>query len=71
MIAATSVEDLAINTMSDKKITPQVVKKIESALEERKTKRDRRGSAAAEAKKELPAGADRRAGRDRRDLRDQ
>lgn len=50
--------------MSDKKITPQVVKKIESALEERKTKRDRRTSAADD--KSLPAG-DRRAGRDRRD----
>lgn len=68
MIAAISVEDLAINIMSDKKITPQVVKKIESALEERKTKRDRRGTAAAE--KAFPAEADRRAGRDRRDFPD-
>lgn len=51
--------------MIDKKITPQAVKKIEGALEERKMKRDRRGTAATD--QPLP-GPDRRAGKDRRDL---
>jgi hypothetical protein len=46
--------------MSEKKITPDVVKKIESALEERKVKRDRRKDEPA------PAASDRRAGKDRR-----
>ncbi len=46
--------------MSQKKITPDVVKKIESALEERKTKRDRRKD------DDLPSNGERRAGRDRR-----
>ena len=46
--------------MSEKKITPDVVKKIESALEERKVKRDRRGGESA------PPTGERRAGRDRR-----
>lgn len=57
------VEDYASSIMSEKKITPEVVKKIEGALEERKTKRDRRGK---EASSDSPAGVDRRAGRDRR-----
>lgn len=47
--------------MSEKKITPDVVKKIESALEERKVKRDRRNDADSK-----PPTGDRRAGRDRR-----
>ncbi len=51
--------------MCDTKITPVVVKKIESALVERKTKRDRRGTAAGE---KSFSGADRRTGKDRRDL---
>ena len=46
--------------MNEQKITPEAVKKIESALEERKTKRDRRQGDNA------PDGTDRRAGRDRR-----
>ncbi|HET8710035.1 MAG TPA: hypothetical protein VFM32_01570 [Spongiibacteraceae bacterium] len=47
--------------MNQKKITPDVVKKIESALEERKPKSDRRkGSGTA------PTGGERRAGKDRR-----
>ena len=53
--------------MIEKKITPQAVKKIEGALEERKMKNDRRGTVTAE--KPLP-GPDRRAGKDRRDLDD-
>lgn len=48
--------------MSEKKITPDVVKKIESALEERKVKRDRRNDG-SETK---PPTGERRAGRDRR-----
>lgn len=48
--------------MSEKKITPDVVKKIESALEERKVKRDRR----TEKSETAPPTGDRRAGRDRR-----
>lgn len=51
--------------MSEKKITPKVVKIIETALEERKTRRDRRenpGNAHAYN------GSDRRSGKDRRDL---
>ncbi len=48
--------------MSQKKITPDVVKKIESALEERKVKRDRRNDGSDSA----PPAGDRRAGRDRR-----
>ena len=47
--------------MSDKKITPDVVKKIESALEERKPKSDRRKNEGG-----VPASIDRRAGKDRR-----
>ncbi len=53
--------------MIEKKITPQVVKKIEGALEERKQKSDRRG--AATTAQPFP-GSDRRAGKDRRDLND-
>ena len=48
--------------MSQKKITPDVVKKIESALEERKVKRDRRN----DGKESTPPTGERRAGRDRR-----
>ena len=48
--------------MSQKNITPDVVKKIESALEERKVKRDRRN----DSKDSPPPNDDRRAGRDRR-----
>lgn len=48
--------------MKDKKITPDVVKKIEGALEERKPKSDRRSTT---AEKEF-GGSDRRAGKDRR-----
>ncbi len=48
--------------MSQKKITPDVVKKIESALEERKpAKGDRRQSANS-----APPNNERRAGKDRR-----
>lgn len=48
--------------MSQKKITPDVVKKIESALEERKpTKGDRRQSGP-----KTPPTGERRAGKDRR-----
>jgi len=50
--------------MSDKKITPDVVKKIESALEERKVKQDRRGTA---PDTQSFTGTDRRSGKDRRD----
>jgi hypothetical protein len=57
------VEDYVGSIMSEKKITPEVVKKIEGALEERKTRRDRRDKPASS---DSPAGADRRAGRDRR-----
>lgn len=47
--------------MIDNKITPDAVKKIESALEERKTKRDRRQGDSE------PNDSDRRrTGRDRR-----
>jgi hypothetical protein len=46
--------------MSQKKITPDAVKKIESALEERKIKRDRRTDGVP------PPVSERRAGRDRR-----
>jgi hypothetical protein len=46
--------------MSQKKITPDTVKKIESALEERKTKSDRRRNS------NTPATGERRAGKDRR-----
>lgn len=48
--------------MTNKKITPDVVKKIETALEERKPKAERR------QKDEVvpPTGAERRKGRDRR-----
>jgi hypothetical protein len=51
--------------MIEKKITPQVVEKIEGALEERKPKSDRRGTAAPA---QPFAGSDRRTGADRRDL---
>lgn len=47
--------------MSQKKITPDVVKKIESALEERKPKSDRR-----KGENGTPPTGERRAGRDRR-----
>ena len=47
--------------MTDKKITPDVVKKIESALEERKVKHDRRSPEA-----EKPVPVERRTGKDRR-----
>lgn len=46
--------------MSQKKITPDAVKKIESALEERKPKGDRRQSS------NTPPNGERRAGKDRR-----
>lgn len=48
--------------MTDKKITPDVVKKIETALEERKHKHDRRDPAASK-----PVPVERRTGKDRRD----
>ncbi len=47
--------------MSQQKITPDAVKKIETALEERKPKSDRRRSATP-----VPPTSDRRAGKDRR-----
>ena len=47
--------------MSDKKLTPEAVKKIESALEERKPKSDRRRGS-----NETPPSGERRAGKDRR-----
>lgn len=47
--------------MTTKPITPDVVKKIESALEERKVKRDRRDPVAAK-----PVPVERRRGKDRR-----
>jgi hypothetical protein len=50
--------------MTNKKITPDVVKKIEVALEERKPKAERRQKAPPEATA-LPVG-DRRKGKDRR-----
>jgi hypothetical protein len=46
----------------DKKITPEIVKKIELSLEERKQKRDRRDSPETD---KLPPGIERRKG-DRR-----
>lgn len=49
--------------MSEAKITPKAVKAIESALEERKTKQDRRKADPARAYK----GEERRSGQDRRD----
>jgi len=45
-----------------KTITPEIVKKIETSLEERKQKRDRRQSAAATSY----AGIERRSGQERR-----
>ena len=48
--------------MNKPKITPTVVKTIESALEERKTKADRRGQ-----KADSYSGDERRTGQDRRD----
>lgn len=47
--------------MSEKKITPDVVKKIETALEERKPKSDRRQNSS-----NTPPAGERRAGKDRR-----
>jgi len=47
--------------MNKQKITPKVVKTIESALEERKTRADRR------ARADGYAGSERRTGKDRRD----
>jgi hypothetical protein len=47
--------------MNDKKITPDVVKKIETALEERKPKSDRRQNNSS-----TPPTGERRAGKDRR-----
>lgn len=47
--------------MNEKKITPEVVKKIESALEERKPKSDRR-----QGDSTSPQNGERRAGKDRR-----
>jgi hypothetical protein len=47
--------------MNKQKITPKVVKTIESALEERKTRADRR------ARVDGYAGSERRTGKDRRD----
>ena len=45
-------------------ITPDKIEKIETVLEERKTKRDRRNKADADG---AAPKADRRTGRDRRD----
>lgn len=47
--------------MTKPKLTPDTVKKIESALEERKPKAERRQKNEAS-----PSGADRRTGKDRR-----
>ncbi len=47
--------------MTSKPITPDVVKKIESALEERKPKSDRRKDSSTP-----PPAGERRAGKDRR-----
>lgn len=47
--------------MSEKNITPDLVKKIETALEERKPKSDRRKNTSS-----VPPTAERRAGKDRR-----
>jgi hypothetical protein len=47
--------------MTKKILTPDAVKKIETALEERKPKAERRQKSDA-----VPAGADRRKGKDRR-----
>jgi hypothetical protein len=47
--------------MTKKTLTPDAVKKIESALEERKPKAERRQKSDA-----APAGQDRRTGKDRR-----
>jgi hypothetical protein len=51
--------------MTTKKITPEIVKKIELSLEERKVKKDRRKADAASAKPPFD-GSDRRSGRERR-----
>lgn len=48
--------------MSNAKITPKTVKAIESALEERKTKTDRR-----QPQQQPYQGEERRSGRDRRE----
>ena len=48
--------------MTTKKITPEIVKKIELSLEERKEKKDRRKS----ADQTSFAGSDRRTGKERR-----
>jgi len=50
--------------MNKPKITPDVVKTIEGALEERKTRADRRNQTEKEPDYD---GKERRAGRDRRD----
>jgi hypothetical protein len=47
--------------MTKKKLTPDAVKKIEIALEERKPKAERRQKAEAS-----PSGTERRTGKDRR-----
>jgi hypothetical protein len=49
--------------MTTPKITPKVVKTIETALEERKTKADRRNKAGDYS------GSERRTGKDRRDIK--
>lgn len=50
--------------MSETTLTPKKVKVIESALEERKTRADRRKE---QEKRENYGGPERRSGRDRRD----
>jgi len=62
--AVDRLEDSVSSIMTKKKITPDVVKKIEVALEERKPKAERRQKAPTAAP--LPTGEDRRTGKDRR-----
>lgn len=52
--------------MTKPKITPEIVKKIELSLEERKARQDRRKTPVPEEY----SGAERRSGRDRRDKAD-
>lgn len=52
--------------MTKKKITPEIVQKIEMSLEERKLKKDRRQN----AEDASYSGAERRSGQDRRKMTD-
>jgi hypothetical protein len=54
--------------MVTKKITPEIVKKIELSLEERKLRQDRRKAAASQPPAHV--GSERRTGKDRRNESD-